>query len=95
MKVPTVAIEKVYVANNTSVIQDEVLAHRLGLVPIKADPCLFDYKTDEEIANEKNTIVFKLDVECTRMGERVKNASGKILCFIGGLHRYLWSKQNY
>ncbi|KAH9550266.1 hypothetical protein CY35_10G063300 [Sphagnum magellanicum] len=74
-EVPTVAIEKVYIANNTSVIQDEVLAHRLGLVPIKADPRLFDYKTDEEIANEKNTIVFKLDVECTRMGERVKNAS--------------------
>ncbi len=35
------AIEKVYIANNTSLIQDEVLAHRLGLVPIKADPRLF------------------------------------------------------
>jgi DNA-directed RNA polymerase I and III subunit RPAC1 len=39
------AIEKVYIANNTSVIQDEVLAHRLGLLPIKADPRLFDYKS--------------------------------------------------
>lgn len=27
-EVPSMAIEKVYVINNTSVIQDEVLAHR-------------------------------------------------------------------
>jgi DNA-directed RNA polymerase I and III subunit RPAC1 len=45
LQVPTMAIEKVYIANNTSVIQDEVLAHRLGLLPIKADPRLFDYKS--------------------------------------------------
>ncbi len=38
------AIEKVYVANNTSVIQDEVLAHRLGLIPLKANPSLFKFK---------------------------------------------------
>lgn len=44
-KIPTMAVEKVFVANNTSVIQDEVLAHRLGLVPIKVDPRLFDYKS--------------------------------------------------
>lgn len=42
-QVPTMAIEKVLVANNTSVIADEVLAHRLGLIPLKADPRLFDY----------------------------------------------------
>lgn len=39
-QVPTVAIEKVFVKNNTSVIQDEVLAHRLGLVPLLFDPRL-------------------------------------------------------
>lgn len=42
-QVPTMAIEKVLIANNTSVVQDEVLAHRLGLIPIKADPRLFEY----------------------------------------------------
>jgi DNA-directed RNA polymerase alpha subunit len=58
MKVPTVAIEKVYIANNTSVIQDEVLAHRLGLVPIKADPRLFDYKTGMQHALQQCFEVF-------------------------------------
>ena len=43
MQVPTMAIEKVLIANNTSVVQDEVLAHRLGLIPIDADPRLFEY----------------------------------------------------
>lgn len=37
------ALERVYIANNTSLVQDEVLAHRLGLVPINADPRLFEY----------------------------------------------------
>lgn len=37
------AIESVYMYDNTSVVQDEVLAHRLGLVPIRADPEEFDY----------------------------------------------------
>lgn len=44
--VPSMAIEKVHIFNNTSIIQDEVLAHRLGLIPLKADPRLFDFKAD-------------------------------------------------
>jgi hypothetical protein len=43
-KVPTMAIEHVFVFNNTSIIADEVLAHRLGLIPIYADPGQFDIK---------------------------------------------------
>lgn len=43
-QVPTMAIEKVYVLNNTGTIVDEILAHRLGLVPIKADPNHFQYR---------------------------------------------------
>lgn len=38
------AIEKVHVYNNTSILQDEVLAHRLGLIPLKADPRKFTFK---------------------------------------------------
>ena len=40
-EVPTMAIKTAYFYNNTSVITDEILAHRLGLLPIKADPSLF------------------------------------------------------
>ena len=45
-QVPTMAIEKVFIFNNTSIIQDEVLAHRLGLIPIKADPRMFEYRQE-------------------------------------------------
>ncbi|CAK1364052.1 DNA-directed RNA polymerases I and III subunit RPAC1 [Cercospora beticola] len=34
-ELPTLAIEDVYMFDNTSIIQDEVLAHRMGLIPLK------------------------------------------------------------
>jgi len=36
------AVDKVLIYNNTTVIPDEVLAHRLGMIPFKADPRLFE-----------------------------------------------------
>ncbi|GKV37381.1 hypothetical protein SLEP1_g45416 [Rubroshorea leprosula] len=69
-EVPTMAIEKVLIANNTSIVQDEVLSHRLGLIPISADPRLFEYMSDNDQPNEKNTIVFKLHVRCKKGGPR-------------------------
>lgn len=33
-EIPTLAIEDVFIFDNTSIIQDEVLAHRLGLIPL-------------------------------------------------------------
>ncbi|KXZ47870.1 hypothetical protein GPECTOR_32g483 [Gonium pectorale] len=65
-EVPTMAIEHVFIVNNTSIIQDEVMAHRLGLVPLLVPPHLFDEKVAEEAPSEKNTVVFKLDVTCKR-----------------------------
>jgi DNA-directed RNA polymerase I and III subunit RPAC1 len=80
-EVPTMAIETVNIYNNTSILQDEVLAHRLGLVPIKVDPRLFEYKEtdsrdqavqqgdgsveDGEGEDETNTLTFHLKVRCT------------------------------
>ncbi|KAG0465838.1 hypothetical protein HPP92_020002 [Vanilla planifolia] len=65
-EVPTMAIEKVFIVNNTSVMADEVLSHRLGLLPVDADPRLFDYLSENDVPNERNTIVFKLDVHCKK-----------------------------
>ncbi|PRW20693.1 DNA-directed RNA polymerases I and III subunit RPAC1 [Chlorella sorokiniana] len=46
---------------------DEVLSHRLGLIPLKVDPRLFQYKSKEDAPSEQNTIVLKLKVECRRL----------------------------
>lgn len=69
-ELPTMAIEKVFIANNTSVINDEVLSHRLGLIPLKVDPRLFDYMSEKDVPNEKNTIVFKLHARCEKGDQR-------------------------
>ncbi|XP_010676084.2 uncharacterized protein LOC104891987 isoform X2 [Beta vulgaris subsp. vulgaris] len=69
-EVPTMAIEKVLIAKNTSVVQDEVLSHRLGLIPLRVDPRLFSYKSEKDEPNEKNTIVFGLHAHCKRGGPR-------------------------
>ena len=36
-EVPTMAVEHVFIYKNTSVMDDEVLAHRLGLIPLKTN----------------------------------------------------------
>ncbi|KAK4252548.1 hypothetical protein QN277_014534 [Acacia crassicarpa] len=78
-EVPTMAIERVYIANNTSIIQDEVLSHRLGLIPIKADPRLFEYPENAgNDKNEKNTIVFKLHVRCEKRHPRITVKSNEL-----------------
>ncbi|PYH94180.1 DNA-directed RNA polymerases I and III 40 kDa polypeptide, partial [Aspergillus ellipticus CBS 707.79] len=76
-EVPSIAIEYVFVHNNTSVIQDEVLAQRLGLVPFKGSveginwmrwfkkPTEDDPESGSNPA-DYNTIVLRLDVECTK-----------------------------
>jgi DNA-directed RNA polymerases I and III subunit RPAC1 len=69
-EVPTVAIETVYMWKNSSLLHDEVLSHRLGLIPIMADARRLDEVTDSEAeegggATDRNTIVFRLAVSCT------------------------------
>lgn len=74
-EIPTMAIEKVNMWQNTSIIPDENLAHRVGLIPIKADPAFFEYHEREsqegeqdetERYTEKDCIKFKLHVRCTK-----------------------------
>mmetsp|Transcript_25329 Transcript_25329/g.61004 ORF Transcript_25329/g.61004 Transcript_25329/m.61004 type:complete len:351 (-) Transcript_25329:213-1265(-) len=65
-EVPKMAIETVNIYQNTSIMQDEVLAHRLGLIPIKADPRMFSFVHEHKDLemNESNTLVFTLDITC-------------------------------
>lgn len=75
-EIPTLAIENVFVENNTSVIQDEVLAHRLGLIPFDGGreglhSFLKWYKKppagEDQYSNcfDWNTVKLELDVTCT------------------------------
>ena len=41
---PTIAVETVSIILNTGIMHDEVLAHRLGLIPIRCDPSVMDFK---------------------------------------------------
>uniref|UniRef100_A0A4W5NHF6 RNA polymerase I and III subunit C n=1 Tax=Hucho hucho TaxID=62062 RepID=A0A4W5NHF6_9TELE len=75
-EVPTMAVEKVLIYNNTSIIQDEILAHRLGLIPIKADPRLFEYRnTGDEEGTEIDTIQLQLKIKCTRNPRATKDSA--------------------
>jgi DNA-directed RNA polymerase I and III subunit RPAC1 len=79
-EVPTLAIEYVFVNNNTSIIQDEVLAARLGLVPLRGgkEGLLSFIKWFKKPAEDTpegeqfskaydyNTICLSLKAECTR-----------------------------
>ncbi|KAL3419004.1 RNA polymerase Rpb3/RpoA insert domain-containing protein [Phlyctema vagabunda] len=79
-EIPTVAIEYCFVENNTSIIQDEVLSARIGLVPFKGSPegirnwLKWWPKPAEDVPKEEtfakcydyNTIRLTLQVECTR-----------------------------
>lgn len=56
------AIEECVVRNNTSVMQDEVLCHRLGLIPIHHDPTIWEYREGTNIT-PFNTMVFRLKVK--------------------------------
>ncbi len=56
-EVETVAVDEVGIKTNTSIIMDEVLAHRVGLLPFKIDPLKLD---------EEDTIIFDLQAVCAK-----------------------------
>ncbi|EKD19209.1 uncharacterized protein L3040_009351 [Drepanopeziza brunnea f. sp. 'multigermtubi'] len=91
-EIPTLAIENVYIYNNTSIIQDEVLAHRLGLIPLKGgNEGLLDYlkwlKKPEESSQESpvnydyNTILLELNVECTKNHDAPKGEKDPLVLY--------------
>jgi len=64
-RVPTVAFHQVTIAENSSEIPDEILAHRIGLVPLRAPPTQFAAMTaDSDKYDVSNSLKFELDVTC-------------------------------
>ncbi|THU91737.1 hypothetical protein K435DRAFT_816716 [Dendrothele bispora CBS 962.96] len=89
-EVPTVAAERVYIFNNTSVIQDEVLAHRVGLVPLNVDPRHLDMKADvDDSGTDRDTIIFKAHVLCERNPKAPKGSEDPKELYIN--HEFLSS----
>lgn len=81
-EIPTLAIETVYIYNNTSVIQDEVLSHRLGLIPFVGDKDFIrnflKWRTKKEDGTpgdifDTNTVQLRLEVTCTRNPDAAKD----------------------
>ncbi|KXZ47286.1 hypothetical protein GPECTOR_36g137 [Gonium pectorale] len=65
-EVPTIAIDLVEMENNTTVLNDEFLAHRLGLLPLVSEMAQ-SWKRPFEWAHDDDMIetAFALDVTCT------------------------------
>ncbi len=68
-EVPTFAIENVFFEHNESLLHEEMIAHRLGLLPIGCDniddyPFCQDCPCENDYGCEKCTARFTLDVQC-------------------------------
>ena len=66
-EVPCMAIDEIVMVENSSILQDEIIAHRLGLIPLKTD--LDSYNLPEECPCKSEfgcnlcRVTFALDVE--------------------------------
>ncbi|KAG5176106.1 putative DNAdirected RNA polymerase II 36 kDa polypeptide A [Tribonema minus] len=64
-EVPTMAIDLVTITENSSALQDEFLAHRLGLVPLRCEPgtkFVYNLDCDCEDNCEQCSVTLSLDV---------------------------------
>ncbi|ORD99648.1 RPB3 [Hepatospora eriocheir] len=62
-EIPSVAVEFIEVSENTSIFEDEVLANRIGLIPINtSDDLVFPEECDCESYCERCSIIFNIDV---------------------------------
>ena len=89
-EIPLTAIEEVYIKENNSALQDELLAHRLGLIPVKGEGTIKlqvkgpktvtsgDLESDKvEIPNKDIIIVELLDNQKINLTAKTKQGFGK------------------
>lgn len=60
-EIPTLAIHNVTIRKYRGVLAEEIVCHRLGLIPLLVDPTPFEFVSDE--LNEKNTLTFTLKMQ--------------------------------
>jgi len=84
-EVPTMAIDKVEFLQNTTVLHDDFIAHRLGLVPLTSERCGFNTEAQQHDQRDFQfnrdcsclgscpncTVVFELNVECKEEERKV------------------------
>ena len=90
-EIPLTAIEEVFIKENNSALQDEILASRLGLIPVKGEGTLKlqvegpktvlsgDFETDSkiEIPNKNIPVVELLENQKLNLSAKVKVGTGK------------------
>ncbi len=71
-EVPTMAIDEIYVAENTTPLFDEIIAHRLGLIPLKTDLDSYTFKDKcscQGVGCSRCQVVFSIDKKAETDGE--------------------------
>ena len=86
-EISTVAIDLVNVQANTSVLPDEYIAHRLGLIPLNSRDCDKDMvhwrDCDCESTCERCTVVLELNAKCSATATETMMVYGRDLVPIG------------
>jgi len=77
--VPTMAIEEVEFRQNSSAMFDEVLAHRLGLVPLKTDLTSYVFRNDEGSAANQCTFTLEATGPMTVTAGMMKSSDANIV----------------